>query len=106
MSQPTAAQIFASELEAASEMRACLLQEQSHLVRADVAALATIPVQKNALVQCLNLAASARMHALSASGHALTDAGMRDWLASLSDVIRQDWRTLMAVAFTTASLKM
>lgn len=104
MSQSSVADIFASELAAAREMRDCLLREQAHLISADVGALASIPAQKNEIVLRLNKIAHARNLALSASAFEMTDVGMQQWLASLSDEIRQDWQALMSVAVDSKEL--
>ena len=104
MSQASVAEIFASELEAAREMRDCLLQEQAHLISANVAALAPISAQKDQIVLRLNKLAHARNLALSASGFDLTDVGMRQWLGSLSKEVQQEWKTLMSVVADSKEL--
>lgn len=89
---------MAHELVCARELLECLQQEQSHLIQADIAALALGAERKNALVARMATLAQTRIQALAATGHAATDAGMLAWLAAQPQAVRQDWQTLLAVA--------
>jgi len=57
-------------------------QEQQLLVSADSDGLATITVQKSALVQQMAVLAGQRYRALGAAGFAAGEAGMEPWLAA------------------------
>ena len=57
-------------------------QEQQFLIGADSDALATITVQKSALVQQMTALAAQRHQALGGVGFAAGEAGMEPWLAA------------------------
>jgi flagella synthesis protein FlgN len=96
--QHSPATSLARELESAHELLDCLQQEQSHLVQADIAALADCAERKNSLVGQMTALAQARMQSLPAAGHPATEAGMLAWLAKQDDALRDDWRTLLELA--------
>ena len=96
--QHSPAESMAQELVSARELLACLQQEQSHLIQADIAALALCAERKNDLVARMATLARTRSQALAATGHAATDAGMLAWLAMQPQAVRERWQTLLAVA--------
>jgi len=77
-------------------------QEQQLLVSADSDGLATITVQKSALVQQMAVLAGQRYRALGAAGFAAGEAGMEPWLAAGCSADNADgaadalWRALLA----------
>ncbi len=96
--QHSPANSMAQELVSSRELLECLQQEQSHLIQADIAALALGAQRKNALVARMATLAQTRTQALAAAGHAATDAGMLAWLTVQPQAVRDDWQALLAVA--------
>ena len=96
--QHSPAASLADELESARELLACLQQEQSHLIQADIAALAVCAERKNTLVGRMTALAQARMTSLVSAGHPATEAGMLAWLAGQQDAVREDWQALLSLA--------
>ncbi len=96
--QHSPAASLAQELVFARELLECLQQEQSHLIQADIDALALCAQRKNTLVGQLAALAHGRTQALPAAGHAATDAGMLAWLAVQPQAVRDEWQALMTVA--------
>jgi len=90
--------IFALELDAARQLQECLQREQSHLVDADLRALAVNTEQKNGLVAHLEMLAGQRMQAIAESGYPETEEGVQAWLKTQNDAVRADWNQLMALA--------
>lgn len=89
---------LAQELDSARELLDCLRQEQSHLIKADIAALADCAERKTSLVGRMNALAAERLQALADAGHAATEAGMLAWLGQQQDAVNADWRALLALA--------
>jgi flagella synthesis protein FlgN len=89
---------LAQELESARELLECLQQEQAHLIRADIDALANCAERKTGLVGRMNGLAAARLQSLADAGHPATEAGMLAWLAQQQDAVRGDWHALLALA--------
>ena len=96
--QQSPAASLAQELESVRELLACLQQEQAHLIQADIAALAACAERKNGMVGRMNMLAASRLTALAGAGQPATEAGMLAWLATQQDAVRDDWRTLLALA--------
>ena len=89
---------LARERESARELLDCLQQEQTHLIQADLAALAECAERKNNLVREMTTLAQTRMQSLGRAGHPATESGMLAWLAEQQDAVRDEWRALLSLA--------
>lgn len=86
------------EQEFAQKLLDCLQQEQTHLIQADLAALAECAERKTKLVREMTMLAQTRMQSLGRAGHPATEAGMLAWLAEQKDAVRDDWHALLGLA--------
>lgn len=85
------------EAEAARELATCLLNEQALLIAADVDALETGTMHKNALVLRMTALASQRLDRLASAGLPATKEGMQRWLEQVP-ALAESWRELQQYA--------
>jgi len=81
---------FTQDTQLVAELIALLEREQSHLVKADVAAIEAILEEKSLLLQRLNLAAKARYQQLQAHGFQSNESGMTAWVEKQAKKRYQD----------------
>lgn len=83
-----------------------LMQEQAHLISANIDALVIVTEEKTKLVAQLSGLGSSRYQALAACGHAPNETGMRDWVNSATDnsSAGESWAALLALAESAKEL--
>lgn len=85
--------IFTQESLLIEALLSLLIAEQKYLINNEIDAIDNMLVEKDALLMRLQEAGVARLHALSGSGYAGTEAGMQAWLQAHQEIgIREAWR--------------
>lgn len=93
---------IAQEREATHALLQLLLQEQTHLVDANVDGLVKLTEEKAKIAAQLSELAKRRHGLLGAAGFEATEAGMKAWLesASATEVDNKSWSELLELALS------